>query len=65
MMDGYRGSNDVLERLEYACQGPLSVDLYWSDAMELLRESRDEIKRLRARITELGWETNPDRSGRC
>jgi len=26
-------------------------------------ESREELERLRARITELGWETNPDRSG--
>jgi len=63
MMDGYQGSNDILERLEYACQGPPAVDLYWGDAMDLLREARDEIRRLRAGSPGYGWEANPDRSG--
>jgi hypothetical protein len=48
-MDGYFGSDDILEKLEYACQGSPTVDLYWGDVMPLLTESRDEIKRLRER----------------
>lgn len=46
-MDGYKGSDDLVERLEYANQGAPNVDLYWSEVMGLLRESLIEIKKLR------------------
>ena len=44
-MDGYSGSDDIVEKLEYATVP--YVDLYWGDVMDLLRESLHEIKNLR------------------
>jgi hypothetical protein len=51
LVDGYGGSNDLLDKLEYACQERSAVDLYWGELMELLRESRDEIRRLRQLVS--------------
>jgi hypothetical protein len=53
MMDGYEGSDDILEKLEYANQGPPTVDLYWSDVTELLRLAEKEIRELRYQIERL------------
>lgn len=45
-MDGYFGSDDILEKLEFALYDPCR-DLYWGDVMELLRKNLNEIKQLR------------------
>ena len=44
-MDGYKGSSDIQERLEYALAP--CVDLYHGEMMEMLRDSLEEIKKLR------------------
>lgn len=45
-MDGYFGSDDILEKLEFACYNSVK-NLYWGEVMELFSESLVEIKRLR------------------
>ena len=46
-MDGYTGSNNILEKLKYANLGSPAVDLYWGDVRILLEESELEIEKLR------------------
>jgi len=60
-MDGYTGSNDILEKLKYANLGSPTVDLYWGDVRTLLEESELEIEKLRAALRAVmcwieGWE---------
>jgi len=49
-MDGYTGSNDILEKLKYANLGSPTVDLYWGDVRTLFEESELEIEKLRAAL---------------
>jgi|GEM_PF-1614148 len=50
-MDGYHGSNDIVEKLEFACYDTFA-DLYWGEAMRLLEESLQEIKKLRQQLAD-------------
>jgi hypothetical protein len=52
-MDGYTGSNDILEKLKYANLGSPTVDLYWGDVRILLEESELEIEKLRKSLQEI------------
>lgn len=45
-MDGYNGSDDILEKLKFATEE--INDLYWGDVMQLLNEAKEYITNQRA-----------------